>query len=323
MTSAARAVTISRSRHVELARDMHRQVLTSTWALRRFAWLAGVAAVLAWMLDSWLVWGLAAVGVVVQQVVWRRRILRSLRPGLDVGQTTTVSYTDSGELTIVDATGQVWLPRGSAFSVVRYRGLVTVAGRALSFILPAELLTDADIAFLEGHGDAVAEDAAAAGPTLPVELEVSPSLQSALVAARTRLVVRSADFLVPYVVAPLLIGFAVLSGSRGFVLAMTLFCAVTAAPTVLRLVRQRRLERHRYPVGRTLRGDVTPDHLALSAPHLTAQVPWSDFRARRVSGAVVMLQRKPGDTDETLLLPRELFTPDGLAALAAAVPRTF
>jgi len=223
---------IDRARHGRLVHDLMFQLIASPRGRRRLLALAVVSLVIGRLGGSWLLGAnLTAVAAVVQLLYWRIQMGRSMRRGLGVGQRVAVAYADSGELTVADVTGQIWLPRSSAFIVLRKGDIVTVLGRATSFVLPGELLTEADIAFLEGHGEAP-EEPTTPGPPLPLALEVTPAVQSQIVEGATRVIATSADFLMPYVVAPLLLGFAALTRSLPFLAATTVFCLVKRAADV-------------------------------------------------------------------------------------------
>ena len=184
---------------------------------------------------------------------------------------------------------------------------MTVLGRATSFVLPGELLTEADIAFLEGHGEAP-EEPTTPGPPLPLALEVTPAVQSQIVEGATRVIATSADFLMPYVVAPLLLGFAALTRSLPFLAATTVFCLVNVLLTLPHLASIRKHVRLTYPVGTTIRAEVTPEHLALSTPHRTQRAPWSDHHAHRLTSQTVLLRRNRRRPETMQVLPRALFT---------------
>ena len=267
---------------------------------------------------------MAVVAVAAQVVVWWVQAVRSLRSGLAVGQTVTIGYAESGDLTVIDVEGQVWLPRGSAMAVVRWRGLATVLGRTISFVLPGELVGEEDVAFLEGHGE-LPPGAELSGPVLPLSLEVTPQVQDQLVSQATRLVTTSADFLVPFVLAVPMAGLFAVFENWLWVGIVAGFYALLAVPAILALRRTRRGLRATYAVGRTIRAAVTPEHLLFSTPLGTRQLRWSDVETQRVTPDAVLLRRRraPLTTTRTEVLPRALFTPDDLAALVAAVPRRF
>jgi hypothetical protein len=203
---------------------------------------------------------------------------------------------------------------------VRYRGNITVYGRAISFVLPSELVTESDVAYLEGHGEAPG-DVTAAGPNLPLSCPMTVERQQELVAAGTAVVVRSADFLMPWLVAPLLIGVPALVGSLPATAIAVAFAALLTLPGLRGVARTRRGIRRGYPVGRTVRAEATAEHLVLSLPHSTRTMAWSEFSGIRVTQVAVLLRRTrpPLGADSTVVLPLDLFDADALAAASAAV----
>ncbi len=319
-----RTQTIDRAAKGRAARELMRQCLASRPARRRLAVIAVLAFVSVPLFSSWLL-GLALglVLAVVQLGWWRFRVARSLRRGYDVGQTITVGYLESEEFTVIDQTGQVMLPRGAAMLVLSRGGVVTIFGRSISFVLPGELVSDTDIAFLEGHGEVPTAPKSPA-PGLPLALEVTPAVQEALVAAKTRVIATSADFLlVPLVTTPVVVFFAAFAHSRGFMVGAVLFCLACEVPQLLWLSRSRRATRTVFPVGFTVRAEVAAEHLALANPHRTLLLPWSTYHSHRLTPRVVLLRRERGKPGTTQVLPRALFSDDALAVLAAHVPRTF
>lgn len=320
---STRRVTIDRTRRAQLVRGLMLSLVVSRPAARRMLTLLFGGLVIAWLAESWPIGGaLAVVAVVGQLVVWRIRLQRSLKRGLGVGQTVWTGYTDSGDLTVTDATGQIWLGRGSAMAVYRRRDHVVVLGRTVSFVLPTELLTDADIDFLEGHGEPATEHTTPA-PDLPLALEMSPGIQAQLVSSATRVRATSADFLVPYLSAPMVIGFGVLTRSGPFIAGTVVFGAVCLMPTLRWLGAARKAVRQQYPVGATIRAQVTPEHLVLHVPHRTLMQPLSEYHSRRLTTHTVLLRRDRRRSETTQVLPRALFPESALADLAAGVPRLF
>ena len=317
-------VTIDRAAKGRAARELMRQCLASRPGRRRLAFIAVLAFLSVPLFSSWLLGlGLGLVLASAQLGWWRIRVARSLRRGYDVGQAITVGYLESEELTVIDQTGQVMLPRGAAMTVLRRGGVVTVVGRSISFVLPSELLTDTDVAFLEGHGEVPAAPKSPA-PRLPLALEVTPAVQEALVAAKTRVIATSADFLlVPLVTTPLVVFFAAFAQSWRFMVGALVFCLACQVPQLLWLSRSRTAMRAVFPVGFTIRAEVGEDHLALASPHRTILLPWSSYQARRVTDRVVLLRRERGKPGTTQVLPRALFPDDALGRVATHVPRTF
>ena len=322
--SGWRTVTIDRAAKGRAAHELMRQCLASRPGRRRLTVIAVLAALSVPLFSSWLLGlGFGITLAVLQVGWWRLRIARSLRRGYDVGQTITVGYLESEELTVIDQTGQVMLPRGAAMMVLRRGGVVTVFGRSISFVLPSELVTDTDVAFLEGHGE-VPHTATTPAPPLPLALEVTPAVQEALVAAKTRVITRSADFLlVPLVTTPAVVFFAAFAQSWRFMVGALVFCLACQIPQLLWLSRSRRSVRTVFPVGFTVRAEVAAQHLALANPHRTVLLPWSTYQAHRLTTRVVLLRRERGKPGMTQVLPRALFSDDALARLVTAVPRTF
>ena len=322
-----RSLTIDRRRHSALVRDILLQTLASSHGRGRLALvgLAGFAIGLVVSQGTWRVaLGSAAVAACAQVVVWSGRAVRALRSGLAVGQTVTIGYAESGDLTVIDDEGQVWLPRGSAMAVVRWRGLATVLGRSVSFVLPGELVGADDVAFLEGHGEPPSGPELS-GPVLPLSLEVTQEVQDQVVALATRLVTTSADFLVSFVLAVPMVALFVAFENWLWAGIAAGFYALLAGPGVLGVRRTRRGLRATYAVGRTIRAAVTPEHLLFSTPLGTRQLTWSEVDAQRVTSETVLLRRRraPLTTTRTEVLPRALFTPADLEELTRAVPRRF
>jgi hypothetical protein len=108
----------------------------------------------------------------------------------------STAWAADGELVVADVTGQYRLPRGSVLVVRRSGRNANVYGRSLSFVLPGELLSDDDVAFLEGH--AAGPVPAPAPPSgLARSLVVTEDVQAHLVADATRVVLLTADTLFP------------------------------------------------------------------------------------------------------------------------------
>jgi hypothetical protein len=325
MTDAGpvRSLTVDRARHDRVVRDLvayQARARGSGWFL-----CAGAALLVMgitptpWYADL----GLLALVLWVQVIVWRQRAERSAERGLAVGQTVTVSYDERGDLTVTDATGQQALPRGSVALVRRTGGSAVVLGRSSAFVLPAELLSEDDVAFLEGHGASpVAPEQVQAGPQLPLAIEVTPAIQEQMVTAATRAVALTADFLLPVVVAAATVVFAV--GTRLWpVLWLTLLSLLCSGPQLLGVHRTRARFRRTYRVGRVMRAAVRPDHLTLTRLHGTVVLPWTTWTGVRVTGDAVLLSRPrrrfgPWHTD---VLPRGLFGPDDLARMTTALRR--
>ncbi len=301
-----------------------RQFVTSALGRRNLAIIVVLALLSVPLSRSWLS-GLV-LGVVLllgQWGVWRGRVARSLRQGYDVGDGISVGYLESEEFRVIDRTGELLLPRGSAMVVFRRGGVVTIVGRSICFLLPSELLTDGDAAFLEGHGE-VPQTPQAPTPPFSLALEVTPAVQQSLVDARTRAIATSADFLMTTIFAILIVVFvASFSPPWRVMTGVVVFVVACALPQLRVLSTNRRLMRIVFPIGYTIRAEADAEHLSVTSPHRTVRVPWHAYKARRVTDRSVFLRldrRKPGNTQ---ILPRELFSEEALAQMSAHVPRTF
>jgi hypothetical protein len=246
---------------------------------------------------------------------WRyhayRRAAESSGAGLDVGD--SVSLTRSGDsLDITDRTTTIRLAKGTT-PVRRFRSLVVVYSPELTFLLPSELLTVEDIEFLTGPG-----------PDLPLHLEVTPQVQDAVVRRATGVVLRSADFLLGFVVTLSLTVFALATHLWG-VLVVAGIMLVLSAPPVAKLVSLRRRYREFLPVGFTMRGAVTDEGLLVTQANGTVARPWRDYTALRVTPDAVLLRLRRKILARTLtqVWPRALFGPEELGRLATRVRRRF
>lgn len=318
-----RVVTIDRARLARMRRDTVLAWIGSRKGTVRLVVLALATALFAVPAGWPLI--LLVVAPPLGQVCWWWFQTRSYaRSGLGVGESISVDYAASGEIGLTDATGQVWLPRGSALAVVRSRGNATVYGRSLSFVVPTEVLTDSDAAFLEGHGDEPHEPTAPT-PDLPLSLTITADVQQGTVAAITSAMVRSADFWQPWVSAAVVVGIMALVGSATAVLVAALIMGGLASTTLVRVLRMRKGIRAAYPVGRTIRARVDPGHFMLSFPHGAQSHPWSDFSHARVTRHAVLLRRprRRLALDMIMVMPAGLFDADALGTLVAAVPRRF
>lgn len=321
VASSGRAVTIDRARKARIRRDAVLQTISSPTGQRPMVFAALATGVLGRAVDGWLVAAIMfIIGGLGQLGWWWLRTNASLRSGLDVGQTVRVGYASSGEISITDSTGQIWLPRGSVFAVVRYRGNLTVVGRQVAFLLPRELLTQDDIAFLEGHGPAP-QDPTTQGPELPLSCEITARTQGQLVAAATRIVVRSADFLMLWFSAALVVSFVSLAGSIRAVAVTVALCALLVLPGLRGVLRTRAQMRATYRIGLTVRANVTDEGLLLSLAHGTRTLPWRDFSAARLTTNAVLLRRSRRvlAQDKTVILPKALLDNSSLTTIAAAV----
>ena len=323
--SPGRSITIDRARKRRIRRDDVLHTIGAPDGLRRLAVSGLAGCVLGLAVRSWPAAVVGAVLAVLGRIAWWwLRTNASMREGLDVGQTVTVEYAASGGISVTDSTGQLWMGRGWAIRVERFRSLVIVAARDMAFMLPRELLTDEDVAFLVGR-DIGLEAASAHGPELPLSREITPDDQRTLVSAATSIVLRSADFLVPWVLAPFMIGLFVAVGSAPAIIGMCVFCAVCAVPGLRGLRRTRSRLRSTYPVGLVLRAGVTTERLWLSLANGTLAVPWHEFVQSRLSDHAVLLRkpRRRFGNHATLILPRALFDDEALTTISSVVPCPF
>lgn len=330
-TMPGRVVTIDRARLTRMRVDTVLGRIGSSKGTRRLVLLALVTAFFA-VRAGWPAVLVALAPPLGQVCWWWLQTRNYARNGLGVGQDIRVDYAASGEIGLTDSTGEYWLPRGSAMAVVRFRGNVNVYGRTLSFVVPTEVFTDADAAFLEGHGEEPHEPTTP-GPDLPLSLTMTADIQQRTVAAATSQLVRSADFLQPWisglgvVAFVAVVGFAV-AGPAGAVkagLVAALIMGGLASGTLFRLSRTRASLRAAYATGQTIRGRVDVDGMVLSLPHGTQSFEWRQFSRVRVTRDAVLLrkQRRVLAGDGMVVLPVRLFDDAALGALVAAVPRRF
>lgn len=320
-----RTMTITKHRYRLLFRGLLLDALASSTSVTRFLY-AAFLALLCWGLSGRWVVGVVvtAAAVVVIVTHWCVRIRAGLRSGLAIGQTVTTGYTAWGELTVTDVTGTLCLGRGSAASVTRTRDRVIAWLRTTSFVLPTELLTDDDIAFLEGAGEAPAPSAVPVPvPVLPLELVVTEQVQARVMAAAVRVRARSADVLFPLLTPALLLALTALTRSRIVALAAGFFLLVCIGIYLEARHAARTTSLANYPVGATIRASVTPDHLVLQSRGGTVHSRWSEFVSRRLTSDAVLLRRDRRRPETTVVLPRELFSERALADLATAVPRSY
>jgi hypothetical protein len=323
-----RTVVIDRGLHLRLRTDMTIDIVRRS----RGVLAAGVSAVaLGFVLARPVAAVIVAVVAVVGWAVLRWLHLgRTMRHGLGVGQPITVRQRLDGDPAVVvtDVTGEVELGRGSVLLVTRFRSSVTVHGRQLSFVLPTGLLTESEIGFLEGDlvtPEASAEPASGPASALPLSLTVTEDVQQRAGAAIVRAVALSADALLPVVVsvAFLVLGAALRSGPWFTVGAV--IAAVCALTTPRGALRARSMVRASYPVGRTMRAEVTPDSMTTELDAVVLSVRWEMYDARRVTSDAVLLRRKGPflSPDVFSVYPRDLFDDASIETLAAALPRTF
>lgn len=318
-----RALTITRARKLRLRRDAVLMALLNPPGRR---WLT-VGAVGAGAL-GFAVGGVPGAAVLVIVSVldqvgwWWLRMGTSMRSGLDTGQTIHVDYAATGELRLTDATDQLSFGPGTA-RVIPFRSTVTVVTEELAFILPVELLGEDDVAYLEGRTVSPGEGSLA-GPRLPFECRITPDLQRDLVSAVTRVIVRSADFLVVWLWAllPVLLAAFTSRPTTVAIIAAAMF-ALLALPSLLALRRTRATVREAYPVGTTVQAAVTDTRLLLGVPRGTIVLDLQAYRRKRVVGQalVLTLHGRPFRVDQMHVVPAALFDDDALATLGVSQAR--
>lgn len=322
-----RAVVVDRGLHLSLRTDM---LLDLARRSHRLVSLV-VVPVLLGLLLAHPVQGvvLALVAVLAWAAVRWRQLGRTMRDGLGVGQRIEVGHRGEGEAAVVitDASGEVALGRGSALVITRFRGIVTFYGRQLSFVLPAGLLTDTEIAFLEGSAATPQGGAAPDEPPsrLPLSLTITEQAQERTGAALSRAIGMSADTLLPVVVALLFLGFGVVLRAAPMFVCGGVFAAVSLLTAPRAVLRARSAVRSAYPVGGTIHADVRADSLTTEFATVTHAVRWEAYDARRVTEHAVLLRRKGPfmSPDVYVAFPRRLFDDAAIGQLAAAVPRSF
>jgi hypothetical protein len=323
VSSSGRALTIDRARKARIRRDSVLQAINAPRGMRRLAVPGVIAGAVGLAASGWPAAVLMlVVGILGQIGWWWLRLGADLRAGLDVGQTVRLDYATSGEISLTDITGQLWFGRGSVMTVLRYRGNAIVVGREMAFVLPRELLTEADIAFLEGHGPAP-QEGTALGPDLPLSCEITADVQRRLVAASTRVIAGSADFLMPWISALFVIGVVAYVGSARAIAGTVAFGALLVLPGVRGILRTRQRMRLTYAVGLTVRADVTDERLLLSLKHSTRPLPLRDFSRIGVTTDVVLLRRarRVLAVDRTEILPIALFDAEALTTMSTVISR--
>jgi hypothetical protein len=320
-SSSGRSLTIDRARKARIRRDSVLQAIEAPRGRRQLAVTSAIAGALGLAGGGWPAAVLMfVIGVLGHIGWWWLRLGADLRSGLDVGQTIRLDYATSGEISLTDSTGQLWFGRGSVMTVLRFRGNAIVVGREMAFVLPRELLTEADIAFLEGHGPAPGE-ATALGPDLPLSCEITADIQRKLVAASTRVIARSADFLMPWFSALFVTGMVAYVGSAPAVAGAMAFGALIVLPGVRGILSTRRRMRLTYAVGMTVRADVTEERLLLSLKHSTRPMPLRDFSGIGVTTGVVLLRRarRVLAADRTVLVPIDLFDTAAMTTMSTVI----
>jgi hypothetical protein len=244
---------------------------------------------------------------------YRRQARSTAYDGLDIGQTVTATYTARDVLTFTDATGDQLACLEAATPVGRFRSLLVVHSPRGPFVVPAELLSVEDVAFLAGPG-----------PQLPLHLEITAEIQESLVGRATGLVVRSADFLLSWVAALGMLALWAGTELWGFLLLAGLF-VVLALPGLFGLAAMRRRFRRLLPVGWTMRAEVTADRLFVTQANGAVTHAWRDYTALRMTDDCVLLRlrRRPFAPTRTQVLPRALFGPEEVGRLSVAVAKRF
>jgi voltage-gated potassium channel Kch len=154
---------------------------------------------------------------------------------------------------------------------------------------------------------------------LPLSLVVTEPVQERLVSANLRLVARV--LLVPLLLTTVLLSAVVVTLDADLVAVLVILLG--ACYSLFVVVRTPVLVRRSFPIGRLLRAEVTPEHLAMAVTTGVSVVPWRRYAKLRITDDVVLLRvRGPwlkGVT--TQVLPRALFRPADLALLESSVPR--
>lgn len=185
--SPTRSLTIDRARRARIVRDLVYDVARA----RPGSWWVGatVVALIALAVAGNVWWaglGLLIAAASIQLVVWWVAAARGTRHGLGVDDTVSVGFAPDGLLVFTGRRGEFRMARGSAQLVRRSGRNATVFGRSVTLVLPGELLSDQDVAFLEGHGEPADTSAEDAAPVLPLRLRVTDAIQRQIVSAATR-----------------------------------------------------------------------------------------------------------------------------------------
>lgn len=278
----------------------------------------------------WLLWhtlagalGCAALLLLAKVAWWWAQLTRTLHRRLPTGQLVTVGHTESGELAIRD-TDEVWLPRGSATTVQRIGSVTIVNGRAVSAVVPTALLTDADAAYLEGHGSATPAQAATdVAPDLPLSVELDERRQGEMVVARRRSYLLSGEFAMVLALPAVACAVMAFVARPQTTLIATLALYLPVAFALAAMQRSCEALRRAYPVGHTLRALVDEDGLVLTMVHGALRIRWSEYDAHRLRARTLELRTRKGRPLGNLTVPLELFTAEALQLLRTAVPRSF
>ena len=165
------------------------------------------------------------------------------------------------------------------------------------------------------------EDGTTPGPNLPLSCDITADVQARLISAATRQAWGSADFLMPFLAAALVVGVMAFSGSARVVAGTVVIGALFVTPALYSLDRMRARLRSTYAVGSTVRASVTAEGLWLSLEQVTGRLPWTGFSKIGIGTDAVLLHRKRRlfAPDKTMVLPADLFDANALAAMSAAI----
>lgn len=314
-----RALVIGRKRHVRMRSDLVLELMTSQPGFRRLVLGAVVFGVVAAASGGWP-WAFAAVGwVFFAALYWWTKAGRALRSGLSVGQRVSVGHGPNGELQVIDETGSLGVARGAAFAVIRWRANVSVYTGSVSFVLPGELLSDEDTAFLL--------DASTPAPSLAGSSEVlmDTETQRRMVGTATRVVMTSADFLFPAVTALAAFAAVTVLGSPTVIAVAAVACLGWALAGLEGIFTSRRAVGMTYLPGRRWQLAAGTDGFTVTSGGVTRTCRWADYRAHRITAPVVMLRprRRPLSRTVTELFPAALFDGDAQREMTARIPRRF
>lgn len=320
-----RELVVDRRRHLSLRADSVLEVMSTPRGLRQL--VAGVVVVgaVAVVLGGWPWVSSAVAWVGLLLLRWWGKAGRALRSGLGVGQRVSVRSGSAEDLQVTDETGSVQLARGAAHAVIRWRGNVSVYAASVCFVLPGELLSDEDVVFLLDAPTATAASTEPGEPGFGQPVSVDAHTYRHLLTTTTRLVVTSADFLFPAVIATAVIAVVALAGSSSATAVTAVVCLGWTASGLEGVFASRRAVGTAYLPGRQLRLATRADGFVLSAGGVTRTHPWTDYRAHRVTSHVVLLrrERRPFTRTTTEVYPAELFDRAAEERLTAAVPRQF
>lgn len=293
----------------------------------------GIVMAVAFHSALWgTLYGLAM--LVTQLVSASLKTRHSFRRLAPAGQLLATRYDDRARLAFTTAIGTSVLSPGSVDRVERRDGLLhlrTVPSRQW-VVLPAQLLTEEDIAHLLDRRRALAPALPGGGPaagpgtlTAPgerrtrtddldlivvVDAQARRDLQKAVAAHRLRS--RNDKMLVAGLVV--VAGLATLNRDWiGFLMLM-----VCSALMVVDVVRTALTVGRSRPVGQLLRAAVTPTHLVVEAEGSETHLPWGSIRSCTVTRRAVVFVLRQG---VVMPLPRSLFPQAELSELQQLVRR--